>query len=62
MNPYSVIMRPALSEKSDVVRENEGKYTFEIRRDATKEDVKAAVEKLFSVNVVKVNTCITRGK
>lgn len=62
MNPYSVIMRPALSEKSDVVRENEGKYTFEIRRDATKADVKSAVEKLFSVNVVKVNTCITRGK
>jgi len=62
MNPYSVIRKPALSEKSDLVRESEGKYTFEISRDATKADVKAAIEKLFEVEVSRVNTCITRGK
>lgn len=62
MNPYSVIVRPVLSEKSDATRERESKYTFEIKRDASKNDVKAAVEALFDVKVASVNTCITRGK
>lgn len=62
MNPYSVIVRPVLSEKSDATRERETKYTFEIKRDASKYDVKAAVEALFDVKVSRVNTCITRGK
>ncbi|SME88975.1 50S ribosomal protein L23 [Pseudobacteriovorax antillogorgiicola] len=62
MHPYSVIIKPVLSEKSNDVRENEGKYTFVIRRDATKEDVKKAVSKLWDVKVAKVQTLITRGK
>ena len=62
MNPYSVIVRPVLSEKSDATRERETKYTFEIKREASKYDVKAAVEALFDVKVASVNTCITRGK
>jgi len=62
MHPYSVIIRPVLSEKSTLTREHEGKYTFLVRREASKEDVKKAVEKLFDVQVVGVNTMITRGK
>ena len=62
MHPYSVIIKPLLSEKSNDVRENDGKYTFVIRRDATKEDVKKAVSKLWDVEVKKVQTLITRGK
>lgn len=62
MNPYSVLQRPVLSEKADRIREEEGKYTFVIHPKATKLDVKAAVETLFKVNVVRVNTNVTRGK
>ena len=62
MHPYSVIVKPLLSEKSNEVRETAGKYTFVILRDATKEDVKNAVSKLWDVKVAKVQTMITRGK
>ncbi len=62
MNPYDVLMKPLLSEKSNAVRESLGYYSFLINPRATKIDVKAAVEKMFNVNVLAVNTCITRGK
>ena len=62
MNPYSVIVKPVLSEKSDSIREAEGKYTFQIMKDATKADVRAAIEELFDVQVQSVRTSITRGK
>ena len=62
MNPYDVLVKPLLSEKSNRERENAGKYTFEIRKDATKTDVKAAVEKMFEVKVAGVTTSNNRGK
>ena len=62
MQAYDVIVKPILSEKSNEVREAEGKYTFQVKRDATKDDVKKAVSKLWNVDVLKVQTMITRGK
>ncbi len=62
MNPYSVLLRPMLSEKSNRQQEADNKYSFKVALKATKQDVKSAIEKLFSVDVVKVNTCITRAK
>lgn len=62
MHPFNVIIKPLLSEKSNELRENEGKYTFVIRREATKDDVKKAVSKLWDVDVEAVKTMITRGK
>ncbi len=62
MHPYHVIIRPILSEKSNAVREAEGKYTFEVSREATKEDVKKAVVALWDVKVEKVQTLLQRGK
>lgn len=62
MNSFMVLKRPVLSEKSNSLREDLELYTFEIDRKATKLDVKRAVEKAFSVNVVDVNTFIKRGK
>jgi large subunit ribosomal protein L23 len=61
MNPFSVLKRPLLSEKSNSLRENFGQYCFEVDRKATKHDIKKAVEMAFSVNVVSVKTNITRG-
>ncbi|NRA64417.1 MAG: 50S ribosomal protein L23 [Pseudobacteriovorax sp.] len=62
MQPYSVIIKPLLSEKSNDVREETGQYTFVIRRDATKDDVKKAINKIWNAKVDSVRTLITRGK
>ena len=62
MNPFSVLVKPVLSEKSLNYREKEQKYTFLIQKQATKLDVKKAVEKVFEVEVQSVNTSIRRGK
>ena len=62
MHPYSVIQKPILSEKSNDLREREGKYSFIVKRDATKDDVKKAVSMIWGVEVVDVHTMIQRGK
>ena len=52
---YDVIIRPVVSERSfDLMAD--GRYTFEVARTAPKEEIAAAVEKLFGVHVLKVNT------
>jgi len=59
---YAIIIRPILSEKS-VAASSMNKYVFRVRRDATKIDVRNAIERLFpEVKVSKVNTMTVRGK
>ena len=62
MNPYDVLVRPLISEKSNKARENSSQYTFQIQMKATKKDVANAVKKLFDVDVDKVQTSIAHGK
>ncbi len=63
MDPYSVIVRPVVTEKAVAMIENENKLTFIVDRRATKQDIKRAVEAMFEVKVEKVNTLITmRGE
>lgn len=62
MNPYSVLLKPILSEKSADQREDLHKYSFVVAMPSTKKDVKSAVEKAFDVKVANVHTVITRGK
>ncbi|MBC61697.1 MAG: 50S ribosomal protein L23 [Zetaproteobacteria bacterium] len=62
MNPYSVLNRPVLTEKSNTLKDVNGKYTFLVSSLATKHDVKSAVQKVFGVDVSSVNTSIRRGK
>lgn len=58
---YNVIVRPVISERSyDLMAE--GKYTFEVAPKAAKEEIAAAIEKLFNVHVVKVNTMWVKPK
>jgi len=57
----SVIKRPLVSEKNSMLAEK-GVYAFEVTREATKTDVKAAIEKSFKVKVVSVNTTVCRGR
>ena len=55
-----VILRPIITEKS-LAGTAEKKYTFEVAKDAGKIEIAAAVEKLFGVEVKKVNTINVRG-
>ena len=61
MRPEDIIVRPIITEKtnSGLV---EGKYTFEVNKKATKVEIAKAVEKLFEVRVLKVNTMTVKGK
>ena len=61
MKEYDVIIRPVLTEKSyaDIASK---KYTFVVKKDATKPEIKKAVEAIFGVQVEKVNTANVRGK
>ena len=56
-----VIVKPIITEKSYMEMAN-GKYTFQTKIDATKIDIKNAVETLFNVKVLKVNTMRYDGK
>ncbi|MDE6302817.1 MAG: 50S ribosomal protein L23 [Clostridia bacterium] len=61
MTAYDIIIEPILSEKSyDGISEK--KYTFKVAKNATKSQVKAAVEQIFGVKVAKVNTSNYDGK
>lgn len=59
---YSVLLKPIISEKSNQLREANGIYTFQIRLDATKKDVKEAINKAFNVQVESVKTIVQHGK
>ncbi len=59
--PYDVILAPVLSEKAYQGYQS-GKYTFWVHPDATKTEIKNAVEAAFKVSVVKVNVMNVRGK
>lgn len=58
---YDVILRPIVTEKSTMASEH-GKIAFLVRPEATKRQIKQAVEALFSVEVTKVNTLKKLGK
>ncbi|MFZ5638740.1 MAG: 50S ribosomal protein L23 [Pseudomonadota bacterium] len=58
---YSVIRAPRVSEKTVRAQEN-NQYAFEVANDATKADIKTAVEKLFDVKVQSVNVVNVKGK
>jgi large subunit ribosomal protein L23 len=58
---YDVIVSPVITEKATMASE-ENKVVFKVRRDATKPQIKAAVEHLFDVKVESVNTLIRKGK
>jgi len=57
-----VMKRPLVTEKSERAREENKQYAFEVHRDATKIQVKQAVEKLYGVHVTSIHTSIMRGK
>lgn len=61
MDAHDIIIRPVLTERS-LAGVQGNKYTFEVAKDANKIDIARAVEELFKVKVVKVNTISVRGQ
>ena len=59
---YEVIRAPRVSEKTARLQEVSNQYVFEVATDATKADIKVAVEKLFAVKVEAVNVLNVKGK
>ena len=58
---YDVIRSPVITEKATIASE-QNKVQFRVAMDATKAQIKEAVEKLFNVKVMAVNTLVTQGK
>jgi large subunit ribosomal protein L23 len=58
----SVLLAPHITEKTSLAMQNTNTYSFRVRRDSTKPDIKAAVELMFGVKVSKVNLVNETGK
>ena len=58
---YDVIVAPVITEKATIASE-QNKVVFKVRKDASKTEIKPAVERLFDVKVEAVNTLIRKGK
>jgi large subunit ribosomal protein L23 len=58
---YDTIVAPVITEKATLASES-NQFVFKVRRDATKPQIKAAIEKLFDVKVTAVNTLLRKGK
>ena len=61
MHPYEVLRRPAITEKNTELQA-QGKYAFEVAREANKPQIKQAVEKAFNVKVTAVNVITVHSK
>jgi len=62
MNPYQIIIRPIDTEKTRYQASEVGKYTFEVYPGANKIEIRQAIEAIYEVDVVAVNTMIMPAK
>jgi large subunit ribosomal protein L23 len=60
--PHDIILAPVVSEKSYQLIEDNNTYTFEVDPRASKEQIRDAIEKVFDVAVLRVNTMNRKGK
>lgn len=61
-NAYDILIRPVLTEKTTGLMDAGNKIVFRVKRDATKPQVKAAVQQLFGLSVKSVNTLTMPSK
>ena len=62
IHPREIIIAPMLTEKSLLEKENNNRYIFRVSINANKIEIKKAIEKVFAVKVVKINTIRMEGK
>jgi large subunit ribosomal protein L23 len=61
-DPYGIIQRPLVTEKSLVQNAERNKVSFLVDHAANKQEIRAAVERVFAVKVIDVNTIHLKGK
>lgn len=61
-DPYKIVLQPLITEKSTTLKEEHNQFLFKVSRAANKIEIKRAVETLFNVKVLKVNTSTVKGK
>lgn len=59
---HSILRYPSITEKNTTLRTAQNKFVFEVKLEATKPQIRKAVEKLFNVKVLQVNTIVVKGK
>jgi len=59
---YSILLAPHVSEKSALIGELSNQYAFKVTNDATKSEIKSAVEQLFNVSVIELQVLNVKGK
>ena len=59
---YQIIVSPQISEKATLVADENNQFVFKVASDATKPEIKKAIEKLFTVKVKSVQTSNVKGK
>ena len=59
---YQIIKAPLISEKAALIGDAANQHVFKVATDAKKDEIKQAVEKIFSVKVAKVRTANVKGK
>ncbi len=62
LNLYDIVIEPLITEKLSKATEVDGQYGFRVHPEANKKEIKAAIEKIFSVHVESVNTLNVSGK
>ncbi len=59
---HRTILRPVITERTSAAYQDRGEYTFQVAPDATKQNIREAIERLFGVKVTDVWTSNARGK
>jgi large subunit ribosomal protein L23 len=62
MDMYKIVQKPLVTEKGTVMLSEGNRVTFKVHLDANKIEIREAVQKIFNVSVLQVNTQIVRGK
>jgi large subunit ribosomal protein L23 len=62
MNPYDIVKRPLITEKTSIQKEDYNQMSFEVDRKANRVEIKRAIENIFKVNVDTVRTIQVKGK
>jgi large subunit ribosomal protein L23 len=61
-NPHKIVLKPLITEKGTLQTEKNNTYCFLVHRNANKNEIARAIEDLFDVHVLQVNTMVRKGK
>ncbi|HAO22053.1 MAG: 50S ribosomal protein L23 [Desulfobacteraceae bacterium IS3] len=62
MKEHDIIRRPLMTEKTNIQKDEQNQYTFEVDRNSNRIEIRKAVERIFNVRVANVRTIQVKGK